>query len=134
MKLTKQEFDSALKYNKIIDHADKIKQDYINSIDNIHYLKQCNYKLSYFIYLNRTNYNKLSFIKDIILFYIVCICLQIIIYNTCKYCIFILPEFIFLSYLFTKKQYLFYKNCKYAKHVLKDFGFIDSSVKNRLLN
>ena len=125
MKLTKQEFDSALKYNKIIDHADKIKQDYINSIYNIDYLEQCNDKLLYYIYLNRINYNKSSFIKDIILFYIGCICSQVIIYNACKYCIYILPAFVFISYLFTKKQYLFYKNCKHAKHVLKDFGFID---------
>ena len=57
MKLTKQEFDSALKYNKIIDHADKIKQDYINSIDNIDYLEQCNDKLLYYIYFeNRPAY------------------------------------------------------------------------------
>ena len=125
MKLTKQEYESALKYNEIIDHADKIKQDYINSIDNIDYLKQCNNKLLYCIYLNRNNYSKSSFIKDIILFYIGCISSQVIMYNACQYCIYILPAFVTISYLFTKKQYLFYKKCKHAKHVLKDLGFID---------
>ena len=125
MQLTKQEYEAALEYNEIIDHADKIKQDYINSIDNIDYLEKCNNKLLYCIYLNRNNYSKSSFIKDIILFYIGCISSQVIMYNACKYCIYILPAFVTISYLFTKKQYLFYKKCKHAKHVLKDLGFID---------
>lgn len=125
MQLTKQEYEAALEYNEIIDHADKIKQDYINSIDNIDYLEKCNDKLLYCIYLNKNNYSKSSFIKDIIVFYIGCISLQVILYNACQYFIYILPALVTTSYLFTKKQYLFYKKCKHAKHVLKDLGFID---------